>query len=174
MRVITDILPSRTSIRRKPLPPDSPYSAPNSPRRSKLISHCPLLTSLKPSHVNPPPPTTQTSFVQNKSIKQISLGSSDPAEQEPLKLTSHNSEPKSPPVNSNYTYRALLENEYSRRTSDARFPMRSKSFESSVRGRRGSIIFVVVLVIVLVAVLAGIGIGKSLNNGKGVRCIEHL
>src|SRR5271169_3303334 len=109
------MLPSHTSVRRKPLPPDSPFSPPNSPRTSVITSQFLQTRSPKNPLVNPQP-IAETSFIQDESIKTVSFGTSDAAQQETLGKS------KVPPADSNYTYRPLLQlGDYSR-MSEASFP----------------------------------------------------
>jgi hypothetical protein len=126
------------------------------------------------------PDTTETEFVQNESIKTVSLGTStpDPAEQAPLtrSSTANNPEPKETPVHSRtrtfpyrgiHTYEDVMIDDAD--MSVVSFPMRSKSFERYVSGNtRVTIIVVLVLLIIVfvVAVLAGIDISRSIDRGK--------
>jgi hypothetical protein len=162
LHIATDIIASRTSIRRKPLPPNSPYSPPNSPRINMIISP---MSPPTPHPVDPSPPIQETSFIQNESIKTVSLGALEAAEQEPLTLASHDAEPKSPPADH---FSACRENEYGRRMSETSFPMRPKSFDRRVvtRNRRRWIIVIVValIIVTMASVLVGIGMGKFMNG----------
>ena len=176
-------LSPRPSIPRKPLPLDSPYSPPNSPRTSMILPQSPILANaLTP---NPPLITTlhqvnvplspETAFIKDESLKTVSLTStSDPPSYEAPQP------PTKPAVDTSYaryTYRALHpipeggEIGYERMTlSDDDFPMRPKSFgtfekHGSLGKRMGWMIVVLVMLIiaVIVVVLAAVGLSRSMR-----------
>jgi hypothetical protein len=163
LHITSDTVPSSTSIRRKPLPPDSPYSPPSSPRASMMISQR-LQTRLPETPlVNPLQPIVETPFIQDESVTRVSLGISDAAQQETLDKS------KIAPSDLNYIYSPLREFGDDNRMSETSFSMRPKSFETRSRNSRRDwvILFLVILIIVLmIAILVGIGIEKSMKNGK--------
>lgn len=139
-----------------------------------ILPRLPPSSPIRPAHVsNEPPPT---SFIEDESIKTVSIGTSasDAAEQERLTQTSktHDLEPKDPPLIRNifYTYRALHGSEEvvldDRSLSEASFPMRFKSFERWVGSKRGWIIalIVVLIVVIIIGIFAGIEADKFMDS----------
>lgn len=171
------------SIPRKPLPPDSPYSPPNSPRTSVILPQTTIFDNTAPANtllITPPrlntvPISPETEFVHEDSLKTISLTStSGPSNQDvpqpPTKSLIQTQYPR-------YTYRALHpipeggEITYERMTlSDDDFPMRPKSTgtfkaNGSIGGRKGWWIMVLAILIIMtiVAVLVAVGLSRSMG-----------
>jgi hypothetical protein len=141
-----------------------------------ILPRLPPSSAIRSNHVSNELPLT--SFIEDESIKTVSIGTStsDAVEQEYLTQTSkpHDAEPKDPPPNRNikYTYRSLHESEEvildDRGLSEASSPLRFKFFERLVGSKRGWIIAVIVvlIVVIMIGIFAGIEVDKLLDSKK--------
>lgn len=159
--------PSAPSIRRKPLPPNSPFSPPSSPRTS-LVLPPPLYIATTPPLIPPKSPfrnplhdrpaTPQIILFPDESLHTVSLTTpSDPGE-EKLGLTKAIAGDRMSYVN----YEAAAEG------SEASFPIRRGRCERlrGCTGRKACVVVgaMIVLFVVMVSVVVGVGVNRFLSD----------